>query len=958
MDARTLAGSRLGRAPQRRHRRARALRRDDRPCCSSRQRRSRRSRLGRQRGRHGRSSSSSRAGSRRRNVGPDPRPQHTLVLVSTDAGAFGGAGAARFADDSPLARGAIAVVVLDGLGGAAARAWRSRATTRCLRRARSSGPRPPASSEEIGVSPALPSVAAQLVDLGIPFALDEQGRFLARGLPAVTLTTDPDDARRRRQRRRGSTPSGSGSSAERREALLGSLDASVGAASARPTASSSATARRADGRAACRSSLAVVPFALGVVDLIVARAPPCAPVQACAARAAARLGVWALRRAFSCALGAFAGDPADGRPAPAGAVLSVLRRPPSSVSSFCSSHVRPRLARRATHLVPRGACDARRAARRAPSSRCTTLGRRRARARRASALRARLRAAVALRVALAPARRAAVAYASSSSRAACSVRSSDSSAARSTSSACPCSTRSLYVIGLVHGRLPAAELGAPRHRLGRRRNPGRRARRSDATRHSGAGWSRRLRARSRRLRARLALVEREEADEAARLELAVAARHVDERVRRGRADDHVRLLPDDRLEHDTRRVVDRATARTNSSRCGLRRNAVDVTPAHVARRRRSDRALEREERGRHEDERPDERRDRVPGKPEDERAAADAEGERLPGLDRDAPEDLLDAELGSDRAARGRAAPTETPPDVTSTSALETARDRARDARLRRPRRRAARRPRRPRARERRRRASRRSTRRSDRRRAARPAAGARCPVATIATRGRVRAGDLADTRRGQRTDLRGAETRAGGDARPSPARDVAAARTHVLAGATALADRRRCRRVVDVLDRDDRVGALRHGRLPSRSPSPRPAGARPAAGPLPRRGRRSAARQACRPRARRSRPSPSSGTAAGRPARSRARASTRPRRAPTRHAPRAESGRARGCARAPRRSSAGRPRAASATGAWGGGGRFVARLRVDGRRGLRVDVSGVGVTPESGRSPARTHHA
>ena len=35
-------------------------------------------------------------------LGPDPVPKRTLVLVSTDAGAFGGAGAARFVGESPL----------------------------------------------------------------------------------------------------------------------------------------------------------------------------------------------------------------------------------------------------------------------------------------------------------------------------------------------------------------------------------------------------------------------------------------------------------------------------------------------------------------------------------------------------------------------------------------------------------------------------------------------------------------------------------------------------------------------------------------------------------------------------------------------------------------------------------------------------------------------------------------
>src|SRR5204862_3368914 len=41
----------------------------------------------------------------------------------------------------------------------------------------------------------------------------------------------------------------------------------------------------------------------------------------------------------------------------------------------------------------------------------------------------------------------------------------------------------------------------------------------------------------------------------------------------------------------------------------------------------------------------DERRDRVARQPEHERRSAYAEGDRLPGLDRDAPEDLLDAEV-------------------------------------------------------------------------------------------------------------------------------------------------------------------------------------------------------------------------------------------------------------------------------------------------------------------------
>ena len=46
-------------------------------------------------------------------------PLHTLVFLSTDGGAYGALGAARFAARSPLARRAAAVISLDGLAGAA-----------------------------------------------------------------------------------------------------------------------------------------------------------------------------------------------------------------------------------------------------------------------------------------------------------------------------------------------------------------------------------------------------------------------------------------------------------------------------------------------------------------------------------------------------------------------------------------------------------------------------------------------------------------------------------------------------------------------------------------------------------------------------------------------------------------------------------------------------------------------
>ena len=43
------------------------------------------------------------------------QPTHTLVFVSTDGGAFGALGAARFAESSPYRENALAVISLDAL---------------------------------------------------------------------------------------------------------------------------------------------------------------------------------------------------------------------------------------------------------------------------------------------------------------------------------------------------------------------------------------------------------------------------------------------------------------------------------------------------------------------------------------------------------------------------------------------------------------------------------------------------------------------------------------------------------------------------------------------------------------------------------------------------------------------------------------------------------------------------
>ena len=246
-----------------------------------------------------------------RELGSDPQPQHTLVLVSTDAGAFGGAGASRFASTSPLARGAIAVIVLDDLsrgrprlaiaGDQPVSPARTLVRTAAARIA-----------EEVGIGPALPSVPAQLVDLGIPFALDEQGRFLAAGLSAVTLTTDsggednaapaPPTARL-------------GQLGRATEALVSSLDTSVGGAFRTPDSLFFADRAASGWTARLALVLSVVPFALGIVDLIVRGRRRALPFKPALRAQRSRLGVWVFG-GLLVLIGALAGILPTGAPLP------------------------------------------------------------------------------------------------------------------------------------------------------------------------------------------------------------------------------------------------------------------------------------------------------------------------------------------------------------------------------------------------------------------------------------------------------------------------------------------------------------------------------------------------------------------------------------------------------------------------------------------------------------------
>jgi len=202
---------------------------------------------------------------------PAPLPLRTLVLVSSDAGAYGGAGAARFVEESEYADTAIAALVLDGLGG------RGRPRLAIAGNATTSAPRALVRTvaarveEQTGTPPRIPSVLTQLVDLGLPFAAGEQGPFLGRGIAAVTLTTDDAGD--------PGIPVGDapgelafarlGALGRSAEAVVASLDASVGAA-LRTNAALFLEDRAASGWAVRLTLIvAIVPFVLGILDLLV-----------------------------------------------------------------------------------------------------------------------------------------------------------------------------------------------------------------------------------------------------------------------------------------------------------------------------------------------------------------------------------------------------------------------------------------------------------------------------------------------------------------------------------------------------------------------------------------------------------------------------------------------------------------------------------------------------------------
>ena len=115
------------------------------------------------------------------------RSAHTIVFLSTDGGSFGGLGALRFVEHAPFH--VVATINLDAIGGSGPPRVVITGDT----------PRSPAAVfvetaarrvlEQTGVAPRRAGMLGQLIDLGFPYTLYEQGPFVAHGTPAVTLTT-------------------------------------------------------------------------------------------------------------------------------------------------------------------------------------------------------------------------------------------------------------------------------------------------------------------------------------------------------------------------------------------------------------------------------------------------------------------------------------------------------------------------------------------------------------------------------------------------------------------------------------------------------------------------------------------------------------------------------------------------------------------------------------------------
>lgn len=194
-------------------------------------------------------------------------PLHTIVFLSTDAGAYGDLGAARFARS---ARGAqtVAVIVLDGLAGDArphleiAGSGGTTAPISLVRTLR-------ARLLEQGVNPVLPDPLEQLVWLGVPLALGGQAPLLDAGIPAVRVSSASE------LRAEPGDDEIAGISVGRLDRLGNAIDATLASLDNPVQLPRTTTGFIVGGERALRGTAlqilliaAVIPFAVGALDLL------------------------------------------------------------------------------------------------------------------------------------------------------------------------------------------------------------------------------------------------------------------------------------------------------------------------------------------------------------------------------------------------------------------------------------------------------------------------------------------------------------------------------------------------------------------------------------------------------------------------------------------------------------------------------------------------------------------
>ena len=337
-------------------------------------------------------------------TGRQRRPAHTLVFVSTDGGAYGGARRSALRRDlaATAARGRGASTSTRRGAGAAAtrdRGRRPRSPAASL-----VAPPPRGSLEQTGSEPRRPGALAAARSTSASRSRSaSRGRSSPAASPRITLTTSGDRPASVRGHARAARPQRAGRARPRRRRTSSarSTPGSTRAGRERATCTS-ASGSSAAGRSSSCSSPLLLPFLVGAVDLFARcrrRRIPLAPAcGACRSRLAFWLCVGVLLLVVLALVGVL---PTAPPPAP-------RRRPPPAPTGRVS---RSRARRARTRgwlvsrerLIPRRRVDAPRSGWRATRSRCSALGLVALVRRRDQPVCAALPAALAVRLALAAA---------------------------------------------------------------------------------------------------------------------------------------------------------------------------------------------------------------------------------------------------------------------------------------------------------------------------------------------------------------------------------------------------------------------------------------------------------------------------------------------------------------------------------------------------------------------------